>query len=183
MLMTMYSHIYVDIGALSWTPIAGDLLEPFLTEAKRRRMLNRVMFGSDQMLWPEAIGLAIDRVNRLEFLTVADKQAIFYDNAARFRGLSAEQIARHYRQSQKGSQHRCKPFQGDWLRGRDLNPRPLGYEPNELPDCSTPRQEDLVYRTWASAATWSAEITSAPRNSRRLGVDRLEMPRRRSKPR
>ena len=28
-----------------------------------------------------------------------------------------------------------------WLRGRDLNPRPLGYEPNELPDCSTPRQD------------------------------------------
>ncbi len=26
-----------------------------------------------------------------------------------------------------------------WLRERDLNPRPLGYEPNELPDCSTPR--------------------------------------------
>jgi hypothetical protein len=26
----------------------------------------------------------------------------------------------------------------DWLRGVDLNHRPLGYEPNELPDCSTP---------------------------------------------
>ena len=25
-----------------------------------------------------------------------------------------------------------------WLRERDLNPRPLGYGPNELPDCSTP---------------------------------------------
>ncbi len=24
------------------------------------------------------------------------------------------------------------------LRGLDLNQRPLGYEPNELPDCSTP---------------------------------------------
>ena len=28
-----------------------------------------------------------------------------------------------------------------WLRGRDLNPRPSGYEPDELPDCSTPRYE------------------------------------------
>jgi hypothetical protein len=27
----------------------------------------------------------------------------------------------------------------DWLRGLDLNQRPLGYEPNELPDCSTPQ--------------------------------------------
>jgi hypothetical protein len=31
------------------------------------------------------------------------------------------------------------PVFAKWLRGRDLNPRPLGYEPNELPDCSTPR--------------------------------------------
>ena len=26
-----------------------------------------------------------------------------------------------------------------WLRGPDLNQRPSGYEPDELPDCSTPR--------------------------------------------
>ena len=26
-----------------------------------------------------------------------------------------------------------------WLRGGDLNPRPSGYEPDELPDCSTAR--------------------------------------------
>ena len=34
-----------------------------------------------------------------------------------------------------------------WLRGGDLNPRPLGYEPNELPDCSTPRQSAPHKRT------------------------------------
>jgi predicted TIM-barrel fold metal-dependent hydrolase len=97
MLMTMYPHVYVDISTLTWTPIAGDLLEPFLTEAKRRRLLDRVMFGSDQMRWPEAIALAIDRVNRLSFLTVEEKADIFYDNAAKFLGLTAEDIARHHR--------------------------------------------------------------------------------------
>ena len=34
----------------------------------------------------------------------------------------------------------------NWLRGVDLNHRPLGYEPNELPDCSTP-QSDHSNRT------------------------------------
>ena len=30
------------------------------------------------------------------------------------------------------------------LREQDLNLRPLGYEPNELPDCSIPRFKNLV---------------------------------------
>src|SRR5688572_21748536 len=34
-----------------------------------------------------------------------------------------------------------------WLRGGDLNPRPLGYEPNELPDCSTPRHVCMAGRS------------------------------------
>jgi hypothetical protein len=33
-----------------------------------------------------------------------------------------------------------QPIEKIWLRGMDLNHRPLGYEPNELPDCSTPHR-------------------------------------------
>jgi hypothetical protein len=32
---------------------------------------------------------------------------------------------------------------GNWLRGLDLNQRPSGYEPDELPGCSTPRDENI----------------------------------------
>ena len=33
-----------------------------------------------------------------------------------------------------------KRFFRSWLRGADSNHRPSGYEPDELPDCSTPRR-------------------------------------------
>jgi hypothetical protein len=45
-------------------------------------------------------------------------------------------------EQQKSLQQTLKAFDVHlmtWLRGLDLNQRPLGYEPNELPDCSTPR--------------------------------------------
>jgi predicted TIM-barrel fold metal-dependent hydrolase len=50
------------------------------------------MFGSDQMVWPDLIGDTIEAVESATFLSPEQKRAIFYDNAARFLRLSAEQI-------------------------------------------------------------------------------------------
>ena len=38
-----------------------------------------------------------------------------------------------------------------------MNPRPLGYEPNELPDCSTPRHESFEsFGTFESFETFES---------------------------
>src|SRR5947208_13104767 len=49
-----------------------------------------------------------------------------------------------------------------WLRGLDLNQRPLGYEPNELPDCSTPQVDDN------NAAVGRQTLSLGPRYSHEL---------------
>jgi len=54
----------------------------------------RIMFGSDQMVWPEAIGLAIEGIESAEFLTEEQKRDIFYNNAARFLRLDQKAVSK-----------------------------------------------------------------------------------------
>src|SRR3954466_6680360 len=55
------------------------------------------------------------------------------------------------------------------LRGRDLNPRPSGYEPDELPGCSTPRLEvsSMAHHATSATAKTSTQVIS-PRRTRRF---------------
>lgn len=57
---------------------------------------DRVMFGSDQMIWPGIIGPSVQAIEEAPFLTEAQKRDILYHNAARMLRLSPETIARHH---------------------------------------------------------------------------------------
>ena len=56
-------------------------------------MEKRILFGSDQMNWPDAIGEAIKSIETAPFLSAGQKRDIFYNNAARFLRLSEAEIA------------------------------------------------------------------------------------------
>ena len=49
-----------------------------------------IRIGSDQMIWPETIGMAIEAIESADFLTEEQKRDIFYNNAARFLRLDEE---------------------------------------------------------------------------------------------
>lgn len=97
MLMRQYPNLYVDIAVLNWVPDAQNFFHPFLKLAKEYQVLDRVMYGSDQMIWPEAIDLAIQNLQSVDFLTLEQKKDIFYENAARFLRLSEAEIESHHK--------------------------------------------------------------------------------------
>lgn len=89
MIGLLYAHpqVYVDVGVINWTQPRKEF------HAYLRRLVDagygkRIMFGSDQMVWPEAISLAVEAINSADFLSQEQKTDIFYNNAARFLRLS-----------------------------------------------------------------------------------------------
>ncbi|NBA87712.1 amidohydrolase family protein [Emticicia sp. CRIBPO] len=84
-LMAYYPQLYTDIAVMLWVePNSQRTIREFLQHAKEAGYLNRVMFGSDQMIWPYAIEKSIRYLDNLKFLSKKDKEDIFYNNAARF---------------------------------------------------------------------------------------------------
>src|SRR5262245_19988620 len=78
-----YPQVYVDVGAGDWLLPRAEF-HHYLEALMRAGFGKRILFGSDQMYWPEGIGLAVEGVESATFLTPADKRDIFYNNAVRF---------------------------------------------------------------------------------------------------
>jgi predicted TIM-barrel fold metal-dependent hydrolase len=87
-LLTMYPQVATDLGAIDWI-LPRPEFHAYLGGLMRAGLGKRVLFGSDQMYWPEAIGIAVDAVESAPFLSRAEKRDIFYGNAVRFLKLDA----------------------------------------------------------------------------------------------
>ena len=89
--MGMYEQVYMDVAVINWIggPASRPRFHAFLREMFAAGLGKRIMFGTDQMRWPDAIGTAVDFVETADFLTKEQKRDIFHDNAARFLRLDA----------------------------------------------------------------------------------------------
>jgi len=82
-ILYMYPQVYADLGVIDWILSREDFHE-YLRALVRAGYGKRLMFGSDQMVWPEAIGMAVEGIESAAFLTEEQKRDIFHDNAVRF---------------------------------------------------------------------------------------------------
>lgn len=82
-ILHVYPQVYVDVAVIDWAIPRSEFHE-YLRALIRAGFEQRIMFGSDQMFWPEAIGMAVAGVDSAAFLTRSEKRDIFYNNAARF---------------------------------------------------------------------------------------------------
>jgi len=82
-LLYSYPQLYVDVAQNDW----GFPREHFYSQLRRlveAGFGKRILFGSDQMIWPRTIDLAIQTIESAKFLTNEQKRDIFYNNAVRF---------------------------------------------------------------------------------------------------
>ena len=71
------------MSTISWV-IPRAAFYDYLEALVRAGLGKRLMFGSDQMRWPEKIGEGIEAIQQAPFLTAEQKRDILYNNAVRF---------------------------------------------------------------------------------------------------
>ena len=85
MVALLYAHpqVYVDVAVIDWA-IPRAEFHQYLRRLIEAGFGKRIMFGSDQMVWPGAIDIAIEGIRSADFLSEEQKRDIFFNNAARF---------------------------------------------------------------------------------------------------
>ena len=94
-LLFTHPQVYVELS-MAVNVEARPAFYRFLRGLVEAGYGDRVMFGSDQMVWPGLIDAAVRSIQDAPFLTAAQKRDIFYNNAARFLRLTEAEVARQH---------------------------------------------------------------------------------------
>jgi predicted TIM-barrel fold metal-dependent hydrolase len=82
-LLQANSHVYVDVAGLIWSYPLKEV-NRYIERLVDAGFEDRVMFGTDQLLWPKLMAYSISIIQNADYLTTAQKRDILYNNAARF---------------------------------------------------------------------------------------------------
>src|SRR5262244_3619791 len=75
-----YENVYLDTAVVDWI-LGKELFNRMLREAVETVGSDRILFGSDQMVWPQMITPAIESIRDATFLSDQDKRNILSENA------------------------------------------------------------------------------------------------------
>ena len=82
-LLQANSHVYVDVAGLIWSYPVKEV-NRYIQRLVDAGFEDRVMFGTDQMIWPKLMTYSISLIQNAGYLTPQQKRDILYNNAARF---------------------------------------------------------------------------------------------------
>lgn len=84
-LMSAYPRVHMDLGAIHFYE-NRSAFHAYLRHMIEAGFGKRIMFGSDQMVWPEAIAQSVEAYREADYLTHQNRRDIFFNNAVRFFG-------------------------------------------------------------------------------------------------
>jgi predicted TIM-barrel fold metal-dependent hydrolase len=96
-LAMLWAHpqLHVEVGVIVWALPRVEFYR-YLQRIVDAGFGKRVMFGSDQMVWPGVIEPSIRIIEEAPFLSAEQTRDILYNNAARFLRLTQAEIDRHH---------------------------------------------------------------------------------------
>ena len=82
-LLQANSHVHVDVAGLIWSYPLQEV-NRYIQRIVEAGFGDRVLFGTDQLVWPKLMETSIAVIDRAEYLSPEQKRDILYNNAARF---------------------------------------------------------------------------------------------------
>ena len=89
-LLQANAYVYVDVAGLIWSYPLKEV-HGYIQRIVEGGFEDRVMFGTDQLIWPKLMEASISVIEGATYLTPQQKRDILYNNAARFLRLDQAQ--------------------------------------------------------------------------------------------